>query len=498
MSLISSLSGSGVKKDKSDIVWALGLILLGMSLSVAIAHLVVNGQWHFALGLIVAIPTGILLHQYPFLSLIVWLFLTPFLVSTDSGSIRKVYWIIHRALPLATLGVIILSSLFRAHRFKLPKLGWAEAAMAGYVIVSVLSILYLNDDVKATLIHYYDRILIPMCLYLLVRLLHPGEKAMRWLVPVLTFIVISQSIIGLLSWIAPQLLPSPWLGRAGTRTEGSFSAYSVFTSTMAFCGLFILHAAINEKLKIRRIWYVSLFSLTILMIFFSFSRGSWLAGVLIILGLICLYPKFMLRYSIIVIPVIMLILSGGYMSDHLNWARQRFYSEQSKEAAGSRLPIYYASYRMFEAKPLFGWGFGNFDRYDRQFQTGIGEFTAQKDHASHNVYLTLIAEQGIIGFSLFILPAFWWLVQTLKGWSNIPRHDFINRNLIFVFWLVILFHFVVNNFSNMRVVFGLGMWWITLGLIASTVNSYRTSTGTLERPVLAKSNNTLKTVKVCE
>jgi hypothetical protein len=35
-----------------------------------------------------------------------------------------------------------------------------------------------------------------------------------------------------------------------------------------------------------------------------------------------------------------------------------------------------------------------------------------------------------------------------------------------------LHHIVVNNFSNMRVVYGLGLWWVILGLIASLVYSH--------------------------
>ena len=150
---------------------------------------------------------------------------------------------------------------------------------------------------------------------------------------------------------------------------------------------------------------------------------------------------------------------------------------------------------MFKTKPLFGWGYNNFDRYDRQFQTAIGEFSAQKDHASHNVYLTLIAEQGITGLLLFTLPLLWWLVQTLSVWGKFPQHGFVNRNLIFIFWLVMLFHVVVNNFSNMRVVFGLGMWWITLGLIACTANSFQTSRSSLNRPISKMSSNAVKNFK---
>ncbi len=45
------------------------------------------------------------------------------------------------------------------------------------------------------------------------------------------------------------------------------------------------------------------------------------------------------------------------------------------ESALSRLPIIYASIRMFpEARPLFGWGYGNFGRYDHsEFQGRVAD-----------------------------------------------------------------------------------------------------------------------------
>jgi len=41
-----------------------------------------------------------------------------------------------------------------------------------------------------------------------------------------------------------------------------------------------------------------------------------------------------------------------------------------------------------------------------------------------------------------------------------------------MFWLIMLAFVVVNNFGNMFVVFGLGIWWLTLGLIANMVYPY--------------------------
>lgn len=473
------LSGSFIDKqkiDKENRQQILLTALLGVCLSLIIAYLAAIGLWSIAAALLAALPAFVLLHRYPLIGLFVWLMLTPFVVSTDGGAFRKVYWIIHRTLPLFTIGIILLGSILRIHKRRLPKLGIAELAMAGYLIATELSVIYLNNDVMATTYHVYDRIFVPMCLYLLIRLTNPTEKDLRRLLPIFIFILVTQSIIGILSWSAPQLLPSAWLNRVGLRTTGSLRAYSVFTTTVATCGLLIVQSALNPGPgKSARRLYFCLFVLAYFMIFLSFSRGSWLAGIIVLMGLAVLYPRFVWRLGLIVTPIVAIALSVGLLSTQAEWASQRFYSDQSEEAALSRLPIYYASYRMFEAKPLLGWGYGNFDRFDRLFQERVGDLiNPVKDHASHNVYLSIVAEQGIVGFFLFLTPMFWWLGLSLKTFFRLPAEGFWSRKLLAIFWLMIVFHIIVNNFSNMRVVYGLGLWWMALGFIAVITTSQQT------------------------
>ncbi len=38
-----------------------------------------------------------------------------------------------------------------------------------------------------------------------------------------------------------------------------------------------------------------------------------------------------------------------------------------------------------------------------------------------------------------------------------------------VLWTIPVAQFIVNNFSNLKVAFGFGVWWLSLGLIASLV-----------------------------
>lgn len=452
--------------------------------SVVIAYLVVTENWIIALGLLGALPAVIVLHKYPFVGLLLWLLFTPFLVAIEGGTIRKVYWVIHRALPPLVIGIICLTTWLGLYKNKLPKLGWPEYAMVGYLLCSQLSILYLNNSVTATTFQLYDRVFIPMCLYLLVRLTKPGEKEIQLLLPVIIFILVSQSIIGILSWIAPEVLPSAWQNRVGVRTTGSLRSYSVFSSTVIFLGALLLHRAISKTHRNKvRLMFIFLFVLSLIMVFLSFSRGSWLAGLLVFLGLLCIYPKPMFKLTAFAMPILIIGLSIGFLSSYTEWAGQRFYSDQSEEEALSRLPIIYASLLMFEEKPLLGWGFGNFDRYDRQFQARVGDiYSPTKDHASHNVYLTILAEQGLVGLFLFFFPVFWWLKLSIQSFSRIPSDGFWSKKFLIVLWLVILFHFVVNNFSNMRVVFGLGMWWIALSLIAIVLQPYLAENGRFLTP----------------
>jgi len=464
--------------------------LMGLSAGLVVAYLVTTGDWPIALGLLVALPAFVLLHRYPFAALIIWFSLTPFLVQTNSGSVRRLYWVIHRALPPTTVAIILLSAWLKVHKRKLPKLGMPELLMVGYIAVSLVSIIYVigNNAAGNSLVHQllngldsygdkkifvlYDRVFIPMCLYFIVRLTKPKEADLKRLLPVIAFVLVSQSIIGILSWAAPQTLPSAWLNRAGSRTSGSLDHYSVFTSTIMLCSILLLQSAYNHNLhKTIRLGYIFMFILGVFMIFLSFSRGSWLACFIVIIGLFTLYPKKMAKIGTFAISIFIVLLSTGFLSQQADYAQERFYSSQSEESALSRLPVVYASLRMLEAKPLLGWGYGDFDKYDYQFQARVGDLVSPKqDHASHNLYLTILAEQGIVGFFFYLMPVVWWLALSVKAYPKLPTEGFWSRKLLVIFWLVLLFHFVVNNFSNMRVVYGLGLWWITLGFIGAMVS----------------------------
>jgi O-antigen ligase len=301
---------------------------------------------------------------------------------------------------------------------------------------------------------------------------------LRLLLPVALFILISQTAIGVLSWLAPDLLPSAWLGLAGARTTGSLRHAHVFGTTLLFCGMLAFHSALSVPRRAGvRYALIGLFLLAVVMNFFTLSRASWLASCVVVLGLLLVYPRTLRRLAIIAVPIIALVLASGLATGAGQLALDRLQSDESERAALTRLPVAVAAIRMFKEKPLVGWGYENFDRFDRQFQSTVGGFYPDKDDASHNDYLNLLAEQGLIGLTLFLGPVVWWLALTRSAIANMPRIGFVSHRLLIILWLVIASLFIVGQFATIRNEFSSGLWWVTLGLIGSLVDRFHSRRG---------------------
>ena len=132
--------------DRSTVNWSLAAILAGL----VVANLVAAGYWYLALGLLLAGPMFVVLHRYPLIAISIWLVLAPLVAVTDDVGNRKIFWLIHRSLPVLTLGAIAVGSFLGISDRKIAKLGWPEVMMGGYLVASVLSILYTSDATLAT------------------------------------------------------------------------------------------------------------------------------------------------------------------------------------------------------------------------------------------------------------------------------------------------------------------------------------------------------------
>ena len=453
------------------VLWVCISVVLGMIFSIAAGALIGTERFIFLVPLGLLIPVTILFLKYPFVAVMIWVLVFPYFIATPTASGRFMFWMLHRAMIPSAVVVILVSSWLRIRKRRPAHFGRAELIMLIFLGVVLVNVLLLTPSPARSFIRYYDRLLVPFSMYLLVRLVAPTERDMARFLSIAFVTVIAQATIGLLGWFAPQVLPEQWLNRLGERTVGTFGNPAVYTTTLIFLSLLLFQYAMQGKVRWLRPVLLFAFVLTYICVFFSFSRGSWLGGSLVWIGLLFVYPKVMIRLTVVA-AIIGLILAASMFTSYLGYANKRL---NDADTAEGRILQNVAAINMIKAKPWFGWGFGTYDLYDEQHRTRVGDIAIRyREQTSHNTYLLITTEMGVIGLLLYLLPAGWWLMITKRVWRRLPRHGFQSWHLLAMLWLLILDHFVVSNFMDMiqANLFGTTIWWMTLGLIASLVSPH--------------------------
>jgi O-antigen ligase len=442
--------------------------LFGAALAMVSAYLIVKGQVYLALCLALAVPAIVVLVRYPFVAVLIWLLVFPFFVREPSALGEIMYWLLHRVMIPFALLLTILSDWFGLRVRPPVRFGRAELIMLFFFVLALANILLMTGNPARAFMSFYDRLIVPFCMYALVRLTAPSAQDIERLLPVAFVTVIIQGSIGLLSWFAPQALPEQWLRLAGDRTVGTFGNAAVYTSTLIFLSLFLLHHTMQTRSAWVRPLFIFAVGLSMFCIFFSFSRGSWLGGLVVLLGWSFLYPKVILRVTVVIL-ILFVALGQTVLAKEVAFAIERLNNVRSAE---SRVIQNGASLKMIEARPWLGWGYGNYERYNREFVARVGDVAVQKSTTSHNTYLTLTVEMGLVGLALYAFSVAWWLFLSLRVWRRLPRAGVLGRSMLVLLWLLILDHVIVSNFMDMirYNLFGTTVFWMALGFIANTVH----------------------------
>jgi O-antigen ligase len=445
----------------------LGLAGAGTILSLGVGVLATRDMYLLAIAATLMLPVAVALFRRPIAVVAIWLLLAPLVMAVEGGGARRIFWLVHRLLPLAALAATLVAPLLGKAVRRLPRPGLIELCMVGYLVATLLSIAATSPDEIADVYVLYDRVAVAMMLFLVIRLHEPDDRTIERWFPVLVALVLSQALIGVLSWVAPDLLPDPWLNRAGSRTTGSLRHPNVYGITLLFAAALAFHIGRSAPASsFRRSMSVVVLLVGATMTFLTLSRAAWLAVLIVLGGLLWLHPRPLSKTALVMVSVFLLVVSTGVLGITGEGVSERLYSESSEESALSRLPVAVASVRMFEARPLTGWGYNRFDDHDQEFQEGItGLFVPTKDHASHNLYLTILAEQGLVGLGTYLGPALLLAWRTLRHRRDLRQRP-RDRQLLATAWVVLLGQLVVTMFSNLRIPFGFGVWWICLALVA--------------------------------
>jgi putative inorganic carbon (HCO3(-)) transporter len=189
-----------------------------------------------------------------------------------------------------------------------------------------------------------------------------------------------------------------WIIGLGSNHFGAFIVYC----SAVFLGLFFL-----DKNRWRKILFLVLVIFSLHPLFFSYSRGAYV-GALLVLVFFGLVQKRSLLILIVVIAIAWQTLLPSSVVDRIRMTKTETIEGQTQieDSAAVRLGLWNIAWNLFKENPVIGVGFGGYE-----FSVPEGEYYRWKD--THNYYAKMLAEQGIVGFGLFLTVL---LVAFRSGW----------------------------------------------------------------------------------
>lgn len=187
-------------------------------------------------------------------------------------------------------------------------------------------------------------------------------------------------------------LSTQWTGRPFS----TFAHPNMFGFYCAIVSAMLLAVIVRSESALRRNVAAALTFLGLIGVVSSNSRGAWmgLAAAVSILTLMGYLRKRYLLIGVALIISIFCVLSAIKLSAFSHA------SEFGNETIGTRMQLWRAALQMFLSYPLTGVGWMNFTSRVPLF---VDWREIPADHA-HNIYLSSLAETGLIGTILFFAP----------------------------------------------------------------------------------------------
>jgi len=254
------------------------------------------------------------------------------------------------------------------------------------------------------------------------------------------------------------------------RLNGPFEAVGLGSNHLgAFIvdyGAVVFGLYLFDKDRVRKWLYLATVLFCLHPLFFSYSRGAYIAafGVIVLFGLL---KKRSLILVALVVTLAWQTLLPASVVDRISMTENEH--GQIEHSASTRMELWEFAINLFKKYPLFGVGYGGYSLSVGGYQLSSGE-EVQQGFDSHNFWVKILCEQGALGFSLFLLILFKAFHSGIKlfkmGNSN------FQRGLGFGFTGCVLSMAITNVFGDRWSYLSLGSYfWIIWGIVDSSLAS---------------------------
>jgi len=200
-----------------------------------------------------------------------------------------------------------------------------------------------------------------------------------------------------------------------------FGNNSNYTSAFLICLLpFGLFCPRSIGSKTFRVFIAFVLSLSMLIIiFYTSTRGCLLTFLILLILKLYLEKCYkILTVGVLIVILMSFLLCSSFSDFFSEMNRIPLFSDFKNNENVGRLYMLKSSFWIFQDNPLLGIGMGNWQLEAYKFDlSDVSPFNSQNflRHLNHNLFATVLAESGIVGFSLLFLPL---LIIVKKSFSR--------------------------------------------------------------------------------
>jgi O-antigen ligase len=199
-------------------------------------------------------------------------------------------------------------------------------------------------------------------------------------------------------------------GTSGYRLTGPLRDGNFYAQMMVVLIPIAIERMVHERKPILKLLAGLAAVLSTLTVVFTFSRGGFLAAVVVLAILFIIYPPRPLQLAVLIglgLAVFAFVPSTYYdriltLEDLIPNASGRV-NVRSDNSIQGRASHLLTGLEMFKSNPVLGIGLNNSVARYQEFSKEIGLATSATNRGLHSLYLQVAAETGIIGLSVFLL-----------------------------------------------------------------------------------------------
>ena len=367
---------------------------------------------------------------------------------------------------------LIANTLWQAWREKRLKISlnpfeWLLLAYVVYVGISLYTTDALPLPKEVYGVEFLFRIVQPILLFVYLRLKKFTKPEWQLFSYLLFLLVLIQALFGLISLFFPEWLPLAYQPRPAhlyTRATGTMVSPEAYVLTLLFALAIMAYQALQNGGERK----VLLFGMAIatLSVAIAGNRTGWICLVILLLYIMAVDRR-LIKWGLGFGAIAALALVIAFP----NFLHQSLFRLLEWRQVESRVTMLAAGLEMTLEKPVFGWGYATYDLYDWQYMGLVGEIQPTNyelaSATSHNSYVTILAETGIIGFALYMLPTLYYYIRSLFAWRN-----FEDKAYLAILWMIIFLVHIAGQTADLRFFpFVIGFWWFALALIANSLET---------------------------